>query len=1006
MFGLSTAILAAVIDDTPRSAGTAVAAVLQTVGYARQASLIDHLDSFMMSGGALLYFVSCTGGLIAIVLFGSFRMTRYLLIGPTLFYLLVFIRAEVPGVVVKRGTSETAQVAYACTDELEGLCLKEGETVKVAWFFKWYTDVISEIVQGLRHVILNSTDPVELGKLARHKALDLIVNSKSTNGDYHMMIKEAMFGQCQPAFENLIGLSSPMYSSHRINTLRGLSQREEGEASPGAAEMAKNAEDVRLQGLKALNKNLKARVSPSNRFKQYIVEKQEAHNDGSPSGINYSEILPNTNDKSYGNPQLFLSDYVNTPRFSLSCEQVILIVKDKIIDEAERLVVQIQSSIFTVDGDSDKLGVNGLKNDPERQELLCREISRKMYGQDYYDEYLQDLGSDNVNGEIYTAGTCSLVPVVSLYLLRDIVSESFYVGADRMNKVIDRFQLKSGISGLRKQDPSPDKAIAPFFEDGEEVLDKRTKYHTRYGFRTGLEGLSEGFSMDRGDIYNYITNEACVGTKEHCRNNAEEWHPYLRVSIPGQDSTTFKSFLNQRRLDYSQQIYSYTMNIPHWQGTFFFCLSACYPFFVIIVVVPSRAAIFVFVPLAWLWVESWDIGFALIEIFNRVLWELIPGVNANMDKFNVQSGEGGDFIENAPALLSAVLAVDPTFDASQQSYYVSAATAAVPAIMGYAIFKSGYRALASFDYAMQIISTTAGDLAAGGFSIGKMTERHRDQEDLLAGIYSSVSKGKGGLFGHGRADIAKGMGITGLQANILNTIAGSVKLDDLPGSISKLLKGKSLEGVGQTTIQTLLAGIRRYRVVALQSVQTAAAYRTFIDGVHSIEAIANSAGKYSLDTAGDKSFELQIAAALDNSMGERVNLHHAVVREEYKISRGLFRTAAKHTPGVSSRVVGAAATASGLSRSVNRRYVIGDDMSYLLSKLAASLDTSAAAENFRVDPNDRLNDPNILKRARRLRIAKGNLDREIRIAFKKAVDAGVLFRKVAEAKDKEDRKKS
>jgi hypothetical protein len=60
--------------------------------------------------------------------------------------------------------------------------------------------------------------------------------------------------------------------------------------------------------------------------------------------------------------------------------------------------------------------------------------------------------------------------------------------------------------------------------------------------------------------------------------------------------------------------------IPYTQGLLLFILTASFPFFCLLVLLPSRMpSIFVWCGM-WVWVKSWDVGFALIQFVRELLW--------------------------------------------------------------------------------------------------------------------------------------------------------------------------------------------------------------------------------------------------------------------------------------------------------------------------------------------------------------------------------------------------
>ena len=60
--------------------------------------------------------------------------------------------------------------------------------------------------------------------------------------------------------------------------------------------------------------------------------------------------------------------------------------------------------------------------------------------------------------------------------------------------------------------------------------------------------------------------------------------------------------------------------IPYIQGLLLYLLTASFPFFAVFLVMPGRAESFLVWVSLWVWVKSWDIGFALVGVARRIMW--------------------------------------------------------------------------------------------------------------------------------------------------------------------------------------------------------------------------------------------------------------------------------------------------------------------------------------------------------------------------------------------------
>ncbi|HQH27407.1 MAG TPA: hypothetical protein PLP17_08430, partial [Oligoflexia bacterium] len=67
----------------------------------------------------------------------------------------------------------------------------------------------------------------------------------------------------------------------------------------------------------------------------------------------------------------------------------------------------------------------------------------------------------------------------------------------------------------------------------------------------------------------------------------------------------------------------FAYSVPYIQGLLLYLLCIAFPFFSVFLVLPGKApAFFVWCSL-WVWVKSWDVGFALIHVFRDIMWHML-----------------------------------------------------------------------------------------------------------------------------------------------------------------------------------------------------------------------------------------------------------------------------------------------------------------------------------------------------------------------------------------------
>ena len=82
----------------------------------------------------------------------------------------------------------------------------------------------------------------------------------------------------------------------------------------------------------------------------------------------------------------------------------------------------------------------------------------------------------------------------------------------------------------------------------------------------------------------------------------------------------------------------FALTIPYIQGLLLYVLSVAFPIFSIFLVMPGRASSFIVWCFLWVWVKSWDVGFALVHVARDILWYLmssrinVHGVQVNWNE--------------------------------------------------------------------------------------------------------------------------------------------------------------------------------------------------------------------------------------------------------------------------------------------------------------------------------------------------------------------------------------
>ncbi len=103
----------------------------------------------------------------------------------------------------------------------------------------------------------------------------------------------------------------------------------------------------------------------------------------------------------------------------------------------------------------------------------------------------------------------------------------------------------------------------------------------------------------------------------------------------------------------------FAASIPYIQGLLLYILSIAFPFFAILLVVPGKAMQFMMWVSLWVWVKSWDVGFALVLVCKDMFWHILKHRNNTFD----ETIDWGD----PSSVFSVILNNDPL--ATQNLYF-------------------------------------------------------------------------------------------------------------------------------------------------------------------------------------------------------------------------------------------------------------------------------------------------------------------------------------------------
>lgn len=680
------------------SSGTVIGAVLESVGYYTQAEILQRFNSLFIGGGATLYLLALMGAVISVVIYGSFRMGRYLVVGPGLLFFFVFTRTDIKPVVWRIGGENAKSISKFFSGQLEMYRdFTNDHPVQVSWFFAWYTHLIGEITRSMSDVILKNEAQQNLLFIAREQGYRMVTEARLKDSFTMDLVQESLLGEaCIDTTSNLLALTDERFTAKIFLKLaKRLWNTGETLDKLRVASIVAEYFDLNTKLKKASDEIME----PGENMKRFIKERTLAKVGG-------EKLVSRTHDftelaeprfEAEGNSGLTqeeeFAEFIykggkDGKKFAMKCGAAWTVALDAIKIQAIQQEKELYKNIFyywnmsemhdlyqTAISAASSLGGSFLEPIDPMQFTVCEVIVKKLYGGDLKHimlgtSFLQDPTS--AVSSLIGSGGCSLSDSISLYMLKNMNETTFGEAARRA-------------SGQRYSSTlSP--SVRDFDQEG-------------YGVESGRSGIWGARGSQAGDKVDCPSGSACsIGL-----NIKSDFG----VTIASKNDEAFNAQMEYQARGLMRQIFNYSLQVPYWQGMLLYLLSIAYPFFAIIVVLPGKASSFFFLPLAWFWVKSWDVGFALVRVFDEILWELMPGKSLNFQNVvdsvvematKLFCGFSDFYI---PGRLRQVMIGDVGADLYQHYFFVSIGTFAVPGITGALIMKGRHSALASFSHAAQ-----------------------------------------------------------------------------------------------------------------------------------------------------------------------------------------------------------------------------------------------------------------------------------------------------------------
>ncbi len=633
------------------SAGSYVAAVMEMAGYGMQADILDEFQSFFREAGAFIYTIAGVGAVVSMVTFGSFRAMRYLLIGPAIFWVLVSQRYTFDGVQWQVGAGVP-----------RGLHRQVGAGKSIA--------DVRRAVQELGYKVSNIQ--VAYGFALFVRPINGIVREingillRDSDGrqreddEYRTFLHR---GRAYDAITNARIRSPFLLRVIDENLKEGCIDYTGYAMALGSPELS----DDFLATLRGPNGNPQALEVAERRKAEYLRRYNEMGQTSTSTNLPTQQLLQVTGNITcrvlWEKTAEFLwqgdppppPDFVGPP------------APGRNLGEAGRELKRIMG-MTTFDGAD--------------AATACTRLVEKF------------LPSAPTNG------TCEqkLKAVIALFMIKNTFMDRQALVRFSMS-LHNQTATQNPRMGRTMINPAaPNSAVTGMGDSAIETIE---------AIRPVMVG-----PRPLGGVYNL---DPSTGNIQQQASSARRWSSGHRLTVFGganiATQASFVDFPRYQTRKLVQQIFSWSLNAPWWQGVMLYLLAVAYPFLALVVLIPGRAASMLNLPLAWLWIKGWDIGFAMVLVLERTLWNNNPSMNIPENRaVPPQSLQLWQIFEQAQK-------VDPIWTIHGYYMVVAAALLAVPVLTGAVTLRSKRAILSSFTEKLMQDVKQSGDLGAAQVQI-------------------------------------------------------------------------------------------------------------------------------------------------------------------------------------------------------------------------------------------------------------------------------------------------
>ena len=208
----------------PNSAGSLVAATLESVGYEYQSIILDRLTNPLTNEiGGLVYLFGIALAVLMTATQGKYKMGAWLLIGPPIFFATILPRTEIGNATWRFGRQDRNQeiVEREKREVLEDHTerLVRGQP-RVSTLFSTFVGVISATQQEMVHIITRNRNEADLALVARAELYSQLHSDSFRDPGLVNLFHRAMLNECGDALDYARARQDPLFRPREFSNYR------------------------------------------------------------------------------------------------------------------------------------------------------------------------------------------------------------------------------------------------------------------------------------------------------------------------------------------------------------------------------------------------------------------------------------------------------------------------------------------------------------------------------------------------------------------------------------------------------------------------------------------------------------------------------------------------------------------------------------------------------------------------------------------------------------------